>query len=49
MRNADGHMTAGVEASALWAGSRSLAVGLLVLLEALVIAGLVFERIRRAR
>jgi hypothetical protein len=32
-----------------WVGSRWLAVGLLVLLEALVIAGLVLERIRRGR
>src|SRR5512132_2268438 len=32
-----------------WGGFRWLAVGLLVLLEALVIAGLVLERIRRAR
>ena len=32
-----------------WVGSPWLVVGLLVLLEALVIAGLVFERVRRAR
>src|SRR5688572_13533941 len=32
-----------------WLGSRWLAVGLLALLEALVIAGLVLERIRRKR
>src|SRR5688572_15439691 len=32
-----------------WAAPRWLAVGLLIVLEALVIAGLVFERTRRAR
>src|SRR6476660_3570797 len=41
--------TAGGGEASGWAGSRWLAVGLLALLEALVIAGLVFERTHRAR